>query len=66
MSMKAHIDSSGSSAGAGQCYGCYSFTIGQRQHQHVGMACGTGSECQSSPVMALVVDELIAYWHCRC
>ena len=30
--------------------------IGLQQHQHMGMACGTGSECQSPQEMVLVVE----------
>ena len=57
------VDSISSSAGAGQSYSYYRFAIDQQQHQHMGMACGFGSECQSSPGMALIVDELLTYWH---
>ena len=30
--------------------------IDQQQHQHMGLACGAGSECQSPQAMGLVVE----------
>ena len=30
--------------------------IDQQQHQHMGMACGAGSECQSPQKIGLVVE----------